>query len=106
MAVLGRSGVHLPDVERAIQQEVCKRNYLARYQLRVAEAERATETDTLRRLEAKYRAPASQAGDADAITVDVIAQELPSPVIERMPVQASLFRIPITIQANPPILGR
>ena len=79
------------DVERAIQQEVCKRNDLARYQLRVAEAERATEMDTLRRLEAKYRAPASQAGDADAITVDVIAQELPSPVIERMPVQASLF---------------
>ena len=30
------------DVERAIQQEVRKRNYLARYQLRVAEAERAT----------------------------------------------------------------
>ena len=29
------------DVERAIQQEVRKRNYLARYQLRVAEAERA-----------------------------------------------------------------
>ena len=78
------------DVERAIQQEVCKRNDLARYQLRVAEAERATEMDTLRRLEAKYRAPASQAGDADAITVDVISPELPSPVIER-PVQASLF---------------
>ena len=79
------------DVERAIQQEVRKRNDLARYQLRVAEAERAIEMDTLRRLEAKYRAPASQAGDTDAITVDVIAKELPSPVIERTPVQASLF---------------
>ena len=37
------------DVERAIQQEVRKRNYLARYQLRVAEAERAREMETLRR---------------------------------------------------------
>jgi hypothetical protein len=37
------------DVERAIQQEVRKRNYLARYQLRVAEAERASEMETLRR---------------------------------------------------------
>jgi hypothetical protein len=79
------------DVERAIQEEVRKRNYLARYQLRVAEADRASEIETLRRLEAKYRAPASQAGDTDAITVDVIAKELPSPVIERTPVQASLF---------------
>jgi len=33
------------DVERAIQQEVRKRNFLARYQLRVAEAERAREME-------------------------------------------------------------
>jgi hypothetical protein len=79
------------DVERAIQQEVRKRNYLTRYQLRVAEADRASEMETLRRLEAKYRVQANQAVDTNAITVDVIAQAAPSPAIERTPVQASLF---------------
>jgi len=79
------------DVERAIQQEVRKRNYLARYKLRVAETERASEMETLRRLEAKYRLPANPASEANTIAADVIAQELPSPAIERIPVQASLF---------------
>jgi len=46
----GRSEYTFSDVERAIQQEVRKRNYLARYQLRVAEAERASDMETLRRL--------------------------------------------------------
>jgi hypothetical protein len=59
------------DVERAIQQEVRKRNYLARYQLRVAEAERAREMETLRRLEAKYRVPANRTDDAGAMTADL-----------------------------------
>lgn len=79
------------DVERAIQQEVRKRNYLVHYQLRVAEAERTSELETLRRLEAKYRVPANQSPDTNAIAADVIAQEPPSPAIERVPVQASLF---------------
>jgi hypothetical protein len=79
------------DVERAIQQEVRKRNYLTRYQLRVAEAERASEMETLRRLETKYRAPANRTDDAGAITVDLAVVEPVSPVIERIPVQASLF---------------
>jgi hypothetical protein len=63
------------DVERAIQQEVRKRNYLARYQLRVAEAERAREMETLRRLEAKYRVPANRTDDAGAITADLAVVE-------------------------------
>jgi hypothetical protein len=79
------------DVECAIQQEVRKRNYLARYQLRVAEAERAREMETLTRLEAKYRVPFNRTGDAGAITADFAVVEPVSPVIERIPVQASLF---------------
>ena len=78
------------DVEQAIQQEVRKRNYLARYQLRVAEAERASEMETLRRLETKYRVPANRTDDAGAMTADLAIAE-PAPVIERTPVQASLF---------------
>jgi len=70
---------------------VRKRNYLARYQLRVAEAERASDMETLRRLEAKYHAPASRTDDAGAITAGLAVVEPVSPVIEGTPVQASLF---------------
>jgi hypothetical protein len=79
------------DVERAIQQEVRNRNYLARYQLRAAEAERASEMEMLRRLEAKYRVPASRTGDAGTMSPDVAESEPTPPVIERTPVQASLL---------------
>jgi len=79
------------DVERAIQQEVRKRNYLARYQLRVAEAERASDMETLRRLKAKYRGPASRTDDSGTMSADVAESEPTPPVIERTPVQASLF---------------
>jgi hypothetical protein len=57
----------------------------------VAEAERASEMETLRRLEAKYRVPANRTDDAGAITADLAVVEPVSPVIERTPVQASLF---------------
>jgi hypothetical protein len=70
---------------------VRKRNYVARYQLRVAEAERAREMETLRRLEAKYRVPANRTDDAGAMSADLAAPDPTSPVIERTPVQASLF---------------
>ena len=79
------------DVERAIQQEVRKRNYMARDQLRVAEAERASDMETLRRLEAKYRGPASRTDDSGTMRADVAESEPTLPVIERTPVQASLF---------------
>ena len=78
------------DVERAIQQEIRKRNYLARYELRAAEAVRSGEMETLTRLEAKYRTVASHQPDADS------APSIPSSAAQevvraRMPVQASLF---------------
>jgi hypothetical protein len=78
------------DVERAIQQEIRKRNYLARYELRAAEAVRSDEMETLKRLEAKYRTVASDKADADSAPSisPPAAQEATS---TKMPVQASLF---------------
>jgi hypothetical protein len=78
------------DVERAIQQEIRKRNYLARYELRAAEAVRSGEMETLKRLEAKYRTVASHQPDADSAPSisSSAAQEVAR---ARMPVQASLF---------------
>jgi hypothetical protein len=78
------------DVERAIQQEIRKRNYLARYELRAAEAMRSGEMETLKRLEAKYRMVVSHQPDTDS------APSIPSSAAQevaraRMPVQASLF---------------
>ena len=43
------------DVERAIQQEIRRRNYLALYQLKAAEELRSAEMSLLQHLEAKYR---------------------------------------------------
>ena len=43
------------DVEREIQREVRNRNYLPRYQLRLAEEQRTAELNLLERLEGKYR---------------------------------------------------
>ena len=78
------------DVERAIQQEIRKRNYLARYELRVAESVRSGEMEALKRLEAKYRTVASDKADADS------APSISPPAAQeaartKMPVQASLF---------------
>ena len=78
------------DVERAIQQEVRKRNYLARYELLTAEEVRSSEMETLRRLEAKYRmVEQSLTHEADCtIPAPGDSKTESSP---RMPVQASLF---------------
>ena len=43
------------DVEREVQRELRSRNYLARYQLRLAEEQRAAELTLLQHLEGKYR---------------------------------------------------
>jgi hypothetical protein len=43
------------DVERALQREIRKRNYVGRYELKTAESLRAAEMAILERLEAKYR---------------------------------------------------
>ncbi len=73
------------DVERAIQREISNRNYLARYELRLAEEQQATDLVLLRKLECKYRTP-----------VGVRDQEpqLPVPPVDQTPVtpiQGSLF---------------
>jgi hypothetical protein len=78
------------DVERAIQQEIRKRNYLARYELRAAEALRFSEMETFKRLEAKYRSDANQAAAEDLVrqAPPASTQEV---AIKRLPLQASLF---------------
>jgi hypothetical protein len=47
--------------------------------------------ETLRRLETKYRVAANRTDDGGAMTADLALAEPSSPVIERTPVQASLF---------------
>jgi len=79
------------DVERAIQQEIRERNYLARYQLRAAEAERATEMEILKKLEAKYRTVASPAIEEVAERVVPAAAPPQTDDTARFPVQGSLF---------------
>ena len=78
------------DVERAIQQEIRKRNYLARYELRAAEAVRFSEMETFKRLEAKYRPAANQAPAEDTVrqAPPASTQEV---AIKRLPLQPSLF---------------
>jgi len=79
------------DVERAIKQEIRKRNYLARYELRAAEAVRSGEMETLKRLEAKYRTVANRQQDEGP---DCSASSSPVPEVAqstRLPMQASLF---------------
>jgi hypothetical protein len=78
------------DVERAIQQEIQKRNYLARHELRAAEAVRSSEMETLNWLEAKYR-PASNQTPAEDLVRQVPPASTQEVAIKRLPVQASLF---------------
>jgi hypothetical protein len=78
------------DVERALQHEIRKRNYLARYELRAAEAVRSSEMETLKRLESKYRLLASQQRDADS-ALSIPPATTQEAARARMPVQASLF---------------
>jgi len=78
------------DVERAIQHEIRKRNYLARYELRAAEAARSSEMEILKRLEAKYRPGLIQAPSEDTVrqAPPASTQEV---AIKTLPLQASLF---------------
>jgi hypothetical protein len=79
------------DVERAIQQEIWKRNYLARYELRAAEAERSREIEILKQLEAKYRTvvPPPEGEDSEKIAPATTPHQADDTT--RLPVQASLF---------------
>jgi hypothetical protein len=79
------------DVEHALQREIRKRNYVARYELKAAEAVRSAEMAILERLEAKYRpAPTERADEpVDPVTP---ATSSPETVLEVVaPVQGSLF---------------
>jgi hypothetical protein len=78
------------DVERAIQQEIRKCNYLARYELRAAEAVRSDEMETLRMLEAKYRAVVHVTPDED-LARKVSPASTQEIAITRTPLQGSLF---------------
>ena len=73
------------DVERAIQREIVNRNYLARYELRLAEEQQATDLALLRQLESKYRMPV---GERDQELQLAVPPENQTPVT---PVQGSLF---------------
>ena len=91
MAVLGDPEFTFSDVERAIQREIRKRNYLARYELRVAEAVRSGEMEILNQLEAKYRTVVPAATE---VNLDRVAAAIAPPQTDdttRVPVQASLF---------------
>jgi hypothetical protein len=73
------------DVERAIQREIVNRNYLARYELRLAEEQQATDLALLRQLESKYRTPVGERDQEHRITAPPVDQ---TPVT---PGQGSLF---------------
>jgi hypothetical protein len=73
------------DVEKAIQREIVNRNYLARYELRLAEEQQAADLARLRQLESKYRTPVREPDLEPRITAPPVDQ---TPVT---PVQGSLF---------------
>ena len=73
------------DVERAIQREIVNRNYLARYELRLAEEQQATDLVLLRQLESKYRTPVGERDQDPQLAVPPVDQ---APVT---PIQGSLF---------------
>jgi len=73
------------DVERAIQREIVDRNYLSRYELRLAEEQQATDLALLRQLESKYRTPVGEPDREPRITTPPVDQTSITPV------QGSLF---------------
>ena len=79
------------DVERALQREIRKRNYVGRYELKTAESLRAAEMAILERLEAKYRPIATHAVE------EPVGRGNPAPRSSAItpegatPVQGSLF---------------
>ena len=79
------------DVERATQQEVRGRNYLAHHELRAAEAVSSREMEILKQLEAKYRTVAPPVTEEDAERVAPAITPPQADGTTRFPVQASLF---------------
>jgi hypothetical protein len=79
------------DVERALQREIRKRNYVERYELRAAESLRSAEMAILERLEGKYRPIATHHVEEPVGRVNP-APNLSTIIPEATtPVQGSLF---------------
>lgn len=76
------------DVERALQREIRRRNYLGRYELRAADSLRSAEMAILERLEAKYRP--TNAPD----------EERPEPVTEARNIAASVTEVASPVQGS------
>ena len=82
------------DVERAIQQEVRCRNYVAIYELRSAHELRSAEIAVLERLETKYRTPTAPPTNtpSECKAVPEAPQAPSTPAsISSEPIQISLF---------------
>jgi hypothetical protein len=73
------------DVEKAIQREIVNSNYLARYELRLAEEQQEADLALLRQLESKYRVPVGERDQELQLAV------LPMDQTPVTPVQGSLF---------------
>ena len=73
------------DVERAIQLEIVNRNYLARFELRLAEEQQASDLALLRQLESKYSTPLGERDQELQLAVTPVDQ---TPITA---VQGSLF---------------
>lgn len=79
------------DVERALQREIRKRNYLGVYELKAAESLRSAEMAILERLEAKYRPAAIQRAEEPVAPVTPATGSFPTVPEAAAPVQGSLF---------------
>jgi len=73
------------EVEKAIQREIENSNYLARYELHLAEEQQATDLALLRQLETKYRTAVRERDQELQLAVPPVDQ---TPVT---PLQGSLF---------------
>jgi hypothetical protein len=87
----GEAGFTFCDVERALQREVRRRNYVGCYELRAAESLRSAEMAILARLEAKYRPAATHRVEELAGPVNPATTSPPIIPETAGPVQGSLF---------------
>jgi hypothetical protein len=78
-------------VERALQRQIRKRNHVARYELKAAEAVRSVEMAILKRLEAKYRPAPSQRAKAPVDLVTPATSSSATVLEVAAPAQGSLF---------------
>jgi hypothetical protein len=79
------------DVERALQREIRRRNYLAHHELKAAESLRSAEMTILKRLEAKYRPLATQISEMTPEIAAPISGASEVVTEATVPVQGSLF---------------